>query len=105
MDPELRSEFKKAWAKLIVVEGKKDKRALERLGCKKILTLENKPLYAVVESLLPEKEVVLLTDLDKKGKELYARLYRSCTKRGVRVDNTLRLLLFRERVSHIEGLH
>ena len=58
----------------IIVEGLKDKRALEKLGLKKIITLK-KPLYATVEDVASKTaQVLILTDLDKKGKELFARL-------------------------------
>jgi|SRR3989338_7279448 len=90
--------------KLIIVEGKKDKAALEQFECTHILTLEHKALYEVVEAV-KEKEVVVLTDLDSEGKQLYAKLQRAFAKRGIYVDNRLRILLFKYKISHIEGLH
>ncbi|MBS3176289.1 toprim domain-containing protein [Candidatus Woesearchaeota archaeon] len=98
---------------LVVVEGKKDKACLIKLGVpgKNIITL-TKPLFEVVEDIaariekenLPSK-VVLLTDLDTEGKKLYATLARGLEDRGMDIDNQLRFFLRRKTpVRHIEGL-
>lgn len=91
--------------KLIVVEGIKDKKALEILGIMNIITLK-KPLYAVVEEIVSKaKEVILLTDLDPKGKELFARLSKDLQKQGVKIDNKFREFLFKEtKLRQIEGI-
>ena len=88
--------------KLIIVEGKKDVASLKELGLKNIRQL-NGPLFETIESI-DDKEVVLLTDLDAEGKKLYSSLKRQLDRRGVRIDNTLRDLLFKTKLSHIEGL-
>ena len=67
-------------------------------------TLEHKALFEVVENI-SEKEIVLLTDLDSEGKKLYSQLKKMFSQRGVNIDDHLRLILFKHRVSHIEGLH
>ncbi len=88
----------------VVVEGVKDKRALEAFGIKNVVTL-TKPLYAVVEDIAAStSEVVLLTDLDAEGKKLYHTLSRDLQKFGVRVKNELREFLFTTKLRHIEGL-
>ncbi|MDP3727902.1 MAG: toprim domain-containing protein [bacterium] len=104
MDEEILEAIHKVRNKVILVEGKKDKRALEILGCRKVLTLEDKALFEVVESI-NTKEIVLLTDLDSEGKKLYSQLKRMFSQRGVLIDNHLRLILFKHKVSHIESLH
>lgn len=86
-----------------VVEGKRDKAALLKLGFVDIHTLDA-PLYKVVERFDKGETVQILTDLDKKGRELYQRLYHEFAQRGVRVDNRLRHALFDTDLSHIEGL-
>lgn len=87
----------------IIVEGKKDKRALEDLGLTNIITLD-KPLYRVVESI-KSKEISILTDFDKKGKELYQKLKQECSREGIKVNNKLRSFLIRNtQLVHIEGL-
>ncbi len=87
----------------IIVEGRNDKKALQELGLQNIFTLST-PLYKIVERI-PGKEVVILTDLDKKGKELYRRIQHDCIHHGIKINNTLRHFLFKEtNLSHIEGL-
>lgn len=89
---------------LVLVEGIKDKRALEAFGITNILTLK-KPLFAVVEQVAEKsKEVVLLTDLDEEGKKLYHRLSKDLQKHKVKVNNELRKFLFKTKLRHIEGL-
>ncbi len=87
----------------IIVEGKKDKWALEEIGFTNIILLD-KPLYQVVESV-NSKEVIILTDFDKKGKERYTTLKQEFSRRGVKVNTKLRSF-FRKNtpIVHIEGL-
>lgn len=91
--------------KLIIVEGKKDKKALELLGITNILTL-SKPLYEVVEQISNKtKEIVILTDLDPEGRKLYSKLKTQFQKRKVKIDTKFREFLIREtKLTHIEGL-
>ena len=87
----------------VIVEGKKDKRALESLGVSTWLTV-NKPLFQIVESLT-QKEVAILTDLDKEGKALYGKLQQECLRRGIKINNRLRHFLLRETpLATMEGL-
>jgi len=91
---------------IIIVEGKKDKSALEKFGIENILTLSRKPLFSIIEDVVKKnKEVVILTDLDRKGKQLYGRLNSGLQKFGVKVNNTFREFLFREtKLRQIEGI-
>lgn len=90
---------------LVLVEGNKDRNALLSLGISNILTLK-KPLHDVVENIAENhKEVILLTDLDKEGKQLYGRLNSGLQKYGVKVNNKLRdFLLKNTKLRQIEGL-
>ncbi len=92
---------------LVIVEGRKDRIALEQLGLQEIFVLNEggKGLYEKIEEIcLKGRNVVVLTDLDKKGRKLYELLKNEISKRGLRVNNHLRDLLFRMRISHVEGL-
>lgn len=90
--------------KLIIVEGKKDKNALEKLGVKNVISISRKPIYAFVEGV-HAKEVIILTDLDKEGKKLYHTLKHNLQKRGIEVDNYFREYLFKNsRITQMEGL-
>jgi len=89
---------------LVVVEGKKDKFALEHFGISNIIIL-NRPLYQIVEDIVSKaKVVVLLTDLDVEGRKLYSDLNSNLQKFGVKIDNRLRKCLLRSPLRHVEGL-
>lgn len=91
--------------KLVIVEGKKDLNALNRLGIRNVLTL-NKPLFAVVEEVASlTNECVVLTDLDREGRELYSRLSKNLRHNGVKVDDGFRNFLFKNtKLRQIEGM-
>jgi 5S rRNA maturation endonuclease (ribonuclease M5) len=88
---------------LVIAEGKKDYEALKKLGFEKILALKGKPLYEIAEQV-SEKRVLVLTDLDAEGKKIYAAITGQLRTRGIHVDDTLRNLLFKTELRHIEGL-
>ncbi len=91
-------------SKLVIVEGFKDKKALQSFGVKRIKVLKGRALYRVIEEV-DDKEVVLLVDLDRAGKKLYAILKDKFSQRGVKVDDKFRNFLFKEtQLRQIEGL-
>lgn len=88
---------------LVVVEGKKDKRALNTVGVENVIVLD--ALYKTVELVENEKEVVLLVDLDKEGKKIYSKLNDVLVQHGVVVDNRFREFLFKNtQLRQIEGM-
>ena len=91
---------------LVIVEGKKDKAALQKLGISNIMELSKKPLFQIVEDVADSnEECVILTDLDKKGKEIYGILNSNLQKNGVKVNNKFREFLFRHtELRQIEGI-
>jgi len=91
--------------KLILVEGKKDKKALEEFDIYNIITID-KPIYQLVEEIsLNGKECILLVDLDKEGKKLYSKIKHDLQKHGVNVDSKFREFLFKHtKLANIEGL-
>jgi len=89
--------------KLIIVEGIKDKAALEQLGLSNIIVMKGRPLYKIFEDIKAE-EVVLLVDLDKEGKEIYGKLKRGLHAQGIKTNEKLRNILFRTNLRQIEGL-
>lgn len=91
--------------KLVIVEGKKDKIALEKLGITNVVAISCKPLYSFIESINAE-EVIILTDLDKEGRNLYSILKRGLQEKGIKVDNYFREYLFKNsKITQIEGLY
>lgn len=90
--------------KLIIVEGKNDKSALESLGIKNIISISREPLYSFMDHI-NAKEVIILTDLDPAGKKLYSVLKHNLQARGVKIDNYFREYLFKNsKLTHIEGI-
>ena len=99
--------------KLIIVEGIKDRKAMENIGIppERIIII-NRPAYAIAENIekrlsnTPKpKQVIILTDLDTEGKKLYANLKRNLSRVGIQTDNYFREFLFKNsKLSHIEGI-
>ena len=107
--------------KNIIVEGPYDKKALENIGITNNIVIINNGagLFETVEKVVKDlekslneeeqanekNEVIILTDFDKKGKELYGRLKKDLTKNGVKIDTYFREWLRRRtKISHIEGI-
>ncbi len=92
---------------LIVVEGKKDKIALEKIGFHNIFVLNEtgKSIFVKIEEIAKRKEeCVILTDFDKKGKKLYNLIKSEFNLNGVKMNNSLRNALLKAHLSHIEGI-
>ncbi|MBI2143063.1 toprim domain-containing protein [Candidatus Woesearchaeota archaeon] len=91
----------------VVVEGKKDRAALEKLGVSSsIFVLSRKPLFAVAEEVAANyKAVAILTDLDAEGRKLYGKLSTLLQRLGVKIDDSLRNFLFKHtQLRQIEGI-
>lgn len=91
---------------LVIVEGKKDKAALESFGIKRIKPIAKRAIYKVVEEVSENnKECIILTDLDKTGKRLFRMLNHDLSQHGVRVNKKFREFLFRyTKLRQVEGL-
>jgi len=93
--------------KLIIVEGPKDKKALNEVGITNyIVELSKKSIFEIIEDVAKiTNEVVILTDFDEKGKELYGKLNSGLQRLGVKVDHYFREWLQKNtKLSHVEGL-
>lgn len=96
---------------IILVEGKKDKKAIERLGLKNILCVNNancslSGLFGFVEGIDRNiKEAAILTDLDKEGKRIYHKLKQLLQARRIKINDKLRNALFKTELRQIEGLY
>ncbi len=88
----------------IIVEGKKDKRALERLGVHNVHPLSGKPLFHFIESFGNSEGVILLLDYDKAGRKLKKRLLQGFQRIGIKVELSYDRKLRKTKLSHIEGL-
>ena len=90
--------------KAIIVEGIKDREALQKLGLKNIFVL-SAPIFKVCENVAKKHgEVVILTDLDKEGKLLYSKIKEGITNLGIKIDESFRDALSRTKLVHVQGL-
>ena len=108
-NPNLPKELEEAKEMFIIVEGKKDYLSLQELGFKNIFIINEtgKSLYEKIEQIeekAGKRKICILTDFDKKGKQLYLLLKAELSKRKVKLDNKLRGILLKADISHIEGL-
>ncbi|HVP22863.1 MAG TPA: toprim domain-containing protein [Conexivisphaerales archaeon] len=78
---------------LVVVEGTRDEKALQRLGLKgrafKLCYTRNS-LSAVLAEAESHRKVVLLLDYDLKGRNLTRKVASMLQKKGIRVDTSYR---------------
>ena len=100
----------KKYKQKVIVEGEHDKAALNELGIENIFVLHRTgtSVFTRIEELMANLEkkesCVILTDLDKKGKTYYKLLKKELVQEGFKVNNRMREILTRFKVSHIEGL-
>ena len=97
--------------KPIIVEGKRDIEALKKLAIEgKIITAKaGKTLLELVSEIeeTGAKEVILLLDFDRRGKELTKNLRQHLEKLGIRLNVTFWLTLLNlvgREVKDVEGL-
>lgn len=94
----------------VIVEGLKDAEALENLGLKGTIILAKArggSYLDAVEEASTQREVIILTDFDRRGDEMAAFLKEDLEGRGVKVNLTLRrriASLVRKDVKDVEGL-
>ncbi len=108
---QLQSDIEKYKSYFIIVEGKKDISSLKALGFQKVYSIHESSVSLKERleklSLLVEKKdkVCILTDLDKKGKQLYLLIKSELSSiGGIKIDSSLRGILLKAHLSHIEGL-
>ena len=108
---QLQTEIEKFKDYVIIVEGKKDVQSLKSLGFKKVYAIHSTgvPLRERVEQIMSyiekKERVCILTDLDKRGKQLYEILKPIFQELSARLDSTFRGILIKSRISHIEGIN
>jgi 5S rRNA maturation endonuclease (ribonuclease M5) len=108
-DPERIIEFfRELKDYLLIVEGKRDVRALNTLGLTNILAINGRPLIAIVDKVaeirdshkvhtVPERDgltgksdIIILTDFDREGRHIAARLSRLLRAHKIHPNQRLR---------------
>ena len=95
---------------ILIVEGKKDKRALYNLGLKNIIAINGKTLSNVVDDVNKElagkegSSVVILTDFDHEGRKLAAKLRILLQRLKIHPNTGLRKMLMSFGKNNVESL-
>jgi len=106
---QLKEEIEKFKDYVIVVEGKKDVNALKSYGFEKVYTIHQngtsiKERAEQIMLYMDKKDkVCILTDLDRRGRQLYMLLKTIFQELGARLDSSLRGIFIKAKISHIEG--
>ncbi len=107
----LKAEIEEYKSYTIIVEGQKDVLALKSLGFEKVYAIHKtsitlKERVGQIAKLVGKKEkVCILTDLDKRGRKLYSTLKSMFPEHGIKLDSTLRGILIKSHIPHIEGFY
>ncbi|MCZ7357717.1 MAG: toprim domain-containing protein [Candidatus Methanoperedens sp.] len=94
---------------VIIVEGRKDAESLSRLGLKgDIIFASQQPLLELTEKLSrKDKEIILLTDWDKKGGMIARKIIKYLLNYGIMPNTEIRgriRALVKKRIKDIESL-
>jgi 5S rRNA maturation endonuclease (ribonuclease M5) len=109
-NPKLEAEIAKFKEYVIIVEGKKHVTLLNKLGFFRVYEIHVngmtpiERIEEIKEKLEKRDKVCILTDLDKRGKNLYFELKAICTEFGIKLDSTLRGILLVGNINRLEEL-
>lgn len=72
----------------VIVEGKKDRFALDRLGFKKIFDISGKPLHEIADEVKSNnpKSAIILTDFDEEGEVKASHLKKLLAQFKIKTD-------------------
>jgi len=103
---EVLEELKKEEA-LLIVEGKKDEKALRYFGFKNIVRISGKSLEKVVEEVISfnPTEVAILTDFDDEGKKIAINLSNLLSLYKIKLNYFIRKKIKSLKINKIEELN
>jgi len=84
--------IKKLQENCVLVEGKRDKMALQKLGCEEVIAVSGRTRQ--LRDIIKCSKIIIATDLDRRGNEL-ARRVREEMEGLVKVDSETRIHLAR----------
>ena len=94
-----------SWA--ILVEGKRDKWALEKFGVQNVVELKGRNYHDVAEALADKykyKGVVLLMDFDPEGETIFQKLSKILPGYGLKIDTSFREKLRETGIMFVEKI-
>src|SRR3989344_3574677 len=106
----LKQDVEKYKSYVILVEGKKDVHALKSFGFENVYAIHQtsvsirEKLEEISKLLTKKDKVCILTDLDRRGKQLYMKTKPILQELGIKIDSSLRGILIKAHISHIEGI-
>jgi len=109
--PRLKFQIEKYKSYIILVEGKKDIQTLKSAGFKKVYAIHKtsvslrERLEHLAALITKKDKACILTDLDKKGRQLHTKIKPILQELGIKIDNNFRGILIKAHMSHIEGIH
>lgn len=80
---------------VVLVEGKRDKAAFEKLGFENVITVSGRIRGACEKLAGEERDVIIATDLDRRGNEMARELVDELERYSLRADGETRILLAR----------
>ena len=94
-----------SWA--ILVEGKRDKWALEKFGVQNVVELKGRNYHDVAEALADKykyRGVVLLMDFDPEGETIFQKLSKILPGYGLKIDTSFRERLRETGITFVEKI-
>lgn len=89
MVKEMEEIIKRLREEVIIVEGKRDKKALEGIGAKKVYCAVGR-MDHMYKKVRNEKNVIILADLDRKGHWLAGKMAENLWSMGIKSDVRIR---------------
>jgi len=90
----------------VIVEGKKDKKVLSKLGFKKVIDISGKSLHEISDKTKFDdfKRIIILTDFDEEGEIKASQLKKLFTHLKIKVDSFARKRFRSLKIHKIEEL-
>ena len=109
-NPELKASIPAYFSYVIIIEGKKKIPLLEKVGFKKVYSLHEDGMSIrvrieqIMQQIDKKDKICILTDFDKKGKDLYMLAKPIFQELGANLDSSFRGLLLKGQLKHIEEI-
>jgi len=97
------SDLREDW--VILVEGKRDVKALKKLGIENVVEMKGQNYHTIAEKISESKKgVVLLMDFDEHGERIFQKLQKILPTYGLKTDTYFRERLKETGIKYIEEL-